>query len=132
MIVNPDADILSARENDKRITHIGAFLRKHHLDELPQLFNVVFGDMSIIGPRPHMVAENTKFENLVDEYASRHSILPGITGLAQSYGNFGSTHDIEKIKQRVELDLYYIREWSLLLDIKVLIRTTRLLFGRKI
>ncbi len=129
MIVNADADVLSASENDKRITRFGGLLRKHHLDELPQLINVLAGDMSIIGPRPHMVAENSKFENMFDEYASRHAILPGITGLAQSYGNFGATHDIEKVKQRVELDLYYIRKWSLIMDVKILVRTGRLILG---
>ena len=129
MIVNSDADVLSACENDKRITMLGGFLRKHHIDELPQLFNVIAGDMSIIGPRPHMVSENSTFENIIDEYARRHTILPGITGLAQSYGNFGATNDIEKVKQRVKLDLYYIRKWSLIMDLKILVRTGRLMLG---
>ena len=129
MIVNRDADILSACENDSRITKVGRILRRYHLDELPQLFNVLIGDMSIIGPRPHMLVENSKFEILLAEYSSRHSIRPGLTGLAQSYGNFGATKEIEKMKDRVDLDIRYIREWSFLLDIKILLRTCALIIG---
>lgn len=127
MFVNPDADSLCASENDSRITRLGFFLRRHHLDELPQLLNVLAGDMSLIGPRPHMISENSRFENLIDDYESRHLILPGITGLAQSYGNFGSTHDLQKVRERVQLDLYYIRKWSLLMDLKIVMRTGRLM-----
>ena len=85
--------------------------------------------MSIIGPRPHMLVENSKFEILLAEYSSRHSINPGLTGLAQSYGNFGATEEIEKMKDRVDLDLRYISEWSFLLDIKILLRTCALIIG---
>lgn len=128
MVVNADADVLSAVENDERITRVGIFLRKHHLDELPQLINVFIGDMSMIGPRPHMIYENEKYQQLFDEYLVRHSILPGITGLAQSYGNFGATDDLEKVRERTRLDLLYIRKWSYLMDLKILVRTGRLIF----
>ena len=129
MFVNKEADILIACENDKRITRFGKFLRKYHIDELPQLFNVLIGDMSIIGPRPHMVSENIIYGNLFREYDLRHSVRPGITGLAQSYGNFGATTDMEKVKERMVLDIQYISNWSLKMDIKILCRTLLLMLG---
>lgn len=128
MIVNEEADILSAAENDKRITGIGKFLRHYHLDELPQLFNVLLGDMSLIGPRPHMVSENIMYEKLVKEYVYRHTVKPGMTGLAQSLGNFGATSDIGKVEQRVALDIQYIKQWSVGMDVKIMYRTCRLMF----
>jgi putative colanic acid biosynthesis UDP-glucose lipid carrier transferase len=127
MIVNKEADILSAAENDKRITRVGKFIRHYHLDELPQLFNVLAGDMSLIGPRPHMVSENARYEKLVKEYIYRHTVKPGMTGLAQSLGNFGATADMEKFQERVALDLQYIRQWSVGMDIKIMYRTCRLM-----
>jgi putative colanic acid biosynthesis UDP-glucose lipid carrier transferase len=127
MIVNKDADIVSAAENDKRITRVGKFLRHYHLDELPQLFNVLMGDMSIIGPRPHMVSENAMYEKLVKEYPYRHTVKPGMTGLAQSFGYFGATSDLEKVEQRVSLDIQYIKQWSVAMDIKIMYRTCRLM-----
>jgi len=129
MIVNTDADIVAACKGDKRVTRLGKFLRHYHLDELPQLFNVLIGDMSIVGPRPYMVNENLYYETLVDMYAYRHSVKPGITGLAQSFGYFGSFHDLEKVKERVELELTYINNWSLAMDIKILFRTFMMVFG---
>lgn len=129
MIVNSEADVLSAFENDKRITPTGKFLRHYHLDELPQLFNVLIGDMSIVGPRPHMVSENILYEKLLKEYNYRHAVKPGMTGLAQSFGNFGATSDIEKLQQRVSLDIQYITDWSVRLDIKILYRTFLLMLG---
>jgi putative colanic acid biosysnthesis UDP-glucose lipid carrier transferase len=129
MFVNKDADILIACENDKRITRFGKVLRKYHIDELPQLFNVLIGDMSIIGPRPHMVSENIIYSNLFREYDFRHSVRPGITGLAQSYGNFGATTDMEKVRERIVLDIQYISSWSLKMDIKILCRTLLLMLG---
>lgn len=129
MFVNKDADILVACENDKRITRFGKFLRNYHIDELPQLFNVLIGDMSIIGPRPHMISENIMYANLLQEYAYRHTVKPGIAGLAQSLGNFGSTHDLEKVKERVRLDILYINKWSLSMDIKILYRTSLIMLG---
>lgn len=126
---NNDADILAATENDKRITKVGKFLRDYHIDELPQLFNVLAGDMSIIGPRPHMISENVIYANMLQEYDYRHTVKPGITGLAQSIGNFGATGDIEKIKERVRLDIQYINKWSLAMDIKILYRTSLIMLG---
>jgi lipopolysaccharide/colanic/teichoic acid biosynthesis glycosyltransferase len=131
MLVNDDADHLAARINDERVTRIGKFLRHYHLDELPQLFNVLLGDMSVIGPRPYMVKENVYYESLLEEYSHRHSIKPGITGLAQSYGYFGSWYDLEKVKERVDLDIMYIHKWSLGMDIKILYRTFIMILGVK-
>ena len=128
MFVNNEADTLVASENDARITSVGKFIRKYHIDELPQLINVLIGDMSLIGPRPHMVSENIKYENLLHEYDCRHAIKPGITGLAQSLGNFGSSN-LEQVKERVRLDIEYINKWSLILDIKILCRTSLSMLG---
>ena len=129
MFINKEADILVASENDKRVTRFGKFLRKYHIDELPQLLNVLIGDMSIIGPRPHMVSENIMYGRLLQEYDYRHSVKPGITGLAQSYGNFGATTDLWKVKERTDLDIRYINTWSLKMDIKILCRTFLLMTG---
>ncbi|HAO47706.1 MAG TPA: sugar transferase [Ferruginibacter sp.] len=125
MVGNADADILPAGKNDSRITRIGRFLRRYHLDELPQFINVLLGDMSIIGPRPHMVSENLKFDGLIKNYNSRHKVKPGITGLAQVMGYVGETDNIHKMKKRVNMDIFYIRHWSLWLDITILFRTLR-------
>ena len=129
MFVNKDADVLVACENDKRITRLGKILRNYHIDELPQLFNVLIGDMSIIGPRPHMISENIIFGNLLQEYDYRHTVKPGITGLAQSLGNFGSSHDLEKVRERVQLDIQYINKWSFSMDMKILYRTSLIMLG---
>ena len=113
-------------QNDTRVTPFGRFLRRTSLDELPQILNVLRGDMSLVGPRPH--AQNTKaagqlFEDVVDEYASRHRVKPGITGWAQVNGWRGETDTEEKIRKRVEHDLYYIENWSIGLDLKILLMT---------
>jgi len=129
MIVNEEADLVAACRNDARITAVGKFLRHYHLDELPQLLNVLCGHMSVIGPRPYMVAENIYYENLLQSYSYRHSVKPGITGLAQSFGYVGSYHDLQKVKERVDLDILYIRKWSLQMDAKILYRTFMSLFG---
>jgi lipopolysaccharide/colanic/teichoic acid biosynthesis glycosyltransferase len=123
MYKNADADILPAGKNDGRITPLGRFLRNYYLDELPQFFNVLWGDMSIIGPRPHMVSENAKFDPLIKNYAYRHKVKPGITGLAQVMGYVGETDDIAKMKGRVNMDIFYVRHWSPKLDIAILYRT---------
>jgi Undecaprenyl-phosphate glucose phosphotransferase len=126
------AERLTAR-NDPRVTRIGAFLRKTSIDELPQLLNVLRGEMSLIGPRPHPVAAkaaNRPYEEVVAEYAARHRVKPGITGWAQVNGWRGETDSVEKIQKRVEFDLFYIERWSLALDLKILLRTFFVLTGK--
>lgn len=111
---------------DPRVTRVGRFIRKTSLDELPQLFNVLAGSMSLVGPRPHATATkaaNVLFEDAVQEYVARHRVKPGITGLAQINGYRGETDTIEKIQRRVEYDLEYIENWSLWLDLSILLRT---------
>jgi Undecaprenyl-phosphate glucose phosphotransferase len=124
------ADATAARlvtKDDPRVTRVGRFIRKTSLDELPQLFNVVFtGNLSLVGPRPHALqakAEHRLYEEAVDGYFARHRVKPGITGWAQINGWRGETDTQEKIQRRVEHDLYYIENWSLLFDIYILIRT---------
>jgi len=112
-----------ATRNDARITRMGRLLRRTSLDELPQLFNVLRGDMSLVGPRPHALSHNQHYEKRIARYAMRHRIKPGITGFAQAHGWRGETDTIEKMEKRVEYDLYYIEHWSLWLDIKILLRT---------
>ena len=114
---------MQAVKNDPRVTKVGAILRRTSLDELPQLFNVVEGDMSLVGPRPHPNALNEQFRQKVEGYMLRHKVKPGITGLAQVNGWRGETDTPEKMEKRIEFDLHYIREWSLWLDIKILFRT---------
>jgi len=122
-----DADCeFQTKKDDLRITRVGKFLRRSSLDELPQFFNVLFGDMSVVGPRPHAVATNvngTRFSDLIDRYAARHRVKPGITGWAQVNGWRGETDTIEKIQTRVEHDLYYIDNWSVWLDLLILLKT---------
>ena len=129
MVVNAEADRLPASDYDKRITALGRFLRTHYLDELPQFFNVLWGDMSIIGPRPHMISDNMKYEELLDYYSYRYKVKPGITGLAQVLGCVGSTADVEKMRDRMNLDIFYIRHWSAILDTKIIYRTARKIAG---
>ncbi len=130
MVVNPDADILPSRENDPRITRIGRFLRRYYIDELPQFLNVLWGDMSVVGPRPHMVSDNLRFSDEIPFYHYRHKVKPGITGLSQVLGYVGTTEgDPQKIKDRVRLDLFYWRHWSLRMDGIILLRTFRKMLG---
>lgn len=114
---------VQATKNDHRVTKTGAILRRTSLDELPQLFNVIDGDMSLIGPRPHPNTLNEQFRQKVEGYMLRHKVKPGITGLAQVSGWRGETDTPEKMEKRIEFDLRYIREWSLWLDIKILFQT---------
>lgn len=114
---------VQAIRDDDRVTHVGRILRRTNIDELPQLFNVLKGDMSIVGPRPHATAHNELFENRILPFARRHNIKPGITGWAQVSGHRGETDTLEKMQRRVEHDLYYIDNWSLLLDLKIVLLT---------
>jgi putative colanic acid biosynthesis UDP-glucose lipid carrier transferase len=124
MTVTEDGPVVTqAVRGDKRVTRVGRFLRRTSLDELPQLFNVLCGELSLIGPRPHAVAHNESYARLLNSYANRHKVKPGITGWAQVNGCRGETKSPEDMRQRVELDLYYIKNWSPWLDIKILART---------
>ncbi|MCL4147673.1 UNVERIFIED_CONTAM: hypothetical protein GTU68_005157 [Idotea baltica] len=123
MKVNKEADIISASKDDKRITKVGAFLRKTSLDELPQFFNVLLGDMSIVGPRPHINIQTKKYINEVENYLVRNSVKPGITGLAQISGYRGEIIKKSDIENRVRLDVFYIENWSFFLDIKIVVQT---------
>lgn len=120
---NPEADIHQVRKNDKRITKIGKFMRKTSIDELPQFYNVLLGDMSVVGPRPHMVSHTNMYAERVDKFMVRHFIKPGITGLAQVSGYRGEVETEHDIINRVKYDIYYLENWSLLLDIKVVFLT---------
>ena len=115
--------IKQATKDDPRVTPIGRILRRTSLDELPQLFNVLAGNMSLVGPRPHANAHNEHFRKLIRGYMLRHKVKPGITGLAQVEGSRGETDTVEKMQQRIDLDHRYIREWSLWLDLKIILRT---------
>jgi Undecaprenyl-phosphate glucose phosphotransferase len=115
--------IIQATREDSRVTAIGRLLRSSSIDELPQLLNVLKGDMSLIGPRPHALAHDNYFESILSDYAFRHHVKPGITGWAQCNGARGATPSIEHISERVKLDLWYINNWSLWLDIQILIKT---------
>jgi putative colanic acid biosynthesis UDP-glucose lipid carrier transferase len=123
MVVNDDSDSVAAIINDVRVTRLGRFLRLSHIDELPQFFNVLIGDMSIVGPRPHMLIENVRYNEMFSYYNYRHYVKPGITGLAQSYGYHGAITDINMIDKKTEFDIDYIKNWSVLMDIKILSRT---------
>ena len=112
-----------AQRNDPRVTRVGAFLRRSSLDELPQLLNVLRGDMSLVGPRPHAAAHNEKYALLIDGYLARHRMKPGITGWAQVNGARGGTETPQQMRRRLEYDLFYIGNWSLYLDLKVLLLT---------
>jgi putative colanic acid biosynthesis UDP-glucose lipid carrier transferase len=113
------------------VTPIGRFLRKTSLDELPQLLNVLGGSMSLVGPRPHATAHNEHYRAQIDGYMLRHKVKPGITGLAQVNGARGETETLEKMERRVELDHRYIREWSLWMDLKILIKTALVVFKQE-
>jgi putative colanic acid biosynthesis UDP-glucose lipid carrier transferase len=122
------SQVHQATRDDPRVTPVGRFLRKYSLDELPQLFNVLQGRMSLVGPRPHAVAHNETYRRLITGYMGRHKVAPGITGLAQVNGCRGETAKIEDMQRRVEYDLQYLRHWSLMLDLKILARTLTVLF----
>jgi putative colanic acid biosynthesis UDP-glucose lipid carrier transferase len=124
MTVCEDGPVVTqATAQDRRVTAIGRLLRKTSLDELPQLFNVLQGTMSLVGPRPHAVAHNEKYRRLINGYMIRHKVRPGITGLAQIHGLRGETDTVDKMAERVRYDLEYLRNWSPWLDIKILVRS---------
>ncbi|MBM3602047.1 MAG: undecaprenyl-phosphate glucose phosphotransferase [Alphaproteobacteria bacterium] len=116
-------EVTQAKRNDPRVTRVGRFLRRTSIDELPQLFNVLRGDMSLVGPRPHAVAHNEHYSHVIAGYLARHRVKPGITGWAQINGLRGATETPEQMRERVAYDLHYIDNWSLLFDLKILIHT---------
>jgi putative colanic acid biosynthesis UDP-glucose lipid carrier transferase len=123
MALNNFSDQVHATKYDARITKMGAFLRKTSMDELPQFFNVLFGDMSVVGPRPHLESLSLEYQKEVNDYLKRHILKPGITGLAQISGYRGEIKKRSDIKNRVRLDIFYIENWSFLLDLKIIIQT---------
>jgi putative colanic acid biosysnthesis UDP-glucose lipid carrier transferase len=123
MAVNQDADHKQASRGDTRITRVGAFIRKTSIDELPQFFNVLMGDMSVVGPRPHMLKHTSDYSELIEKFMVRHFLTPGITGWAQVKGLRGETKDPEYMEKRVEADIWYLENWSFLLDMKIIVLT---------
>jgi len=123
MKINDLSDKVHATQNDARVTKVGSFLRKTSMDELPQFFNVLKGDMSVVGPRPHLRSLSIEYQKDVDNYLKRHVVKPGITGLAQVSGYRGEIRRKSDIKNRVRLDIFYIENWSFLLDIKIIVMT---------
>jgi putative colanic acid biosynthesis UDP-glucose lipid carrier transferase len=124
MYVNAESNTLQASKNDKRITRIGAILRKTSLDELPQFINVLLGEMSVVGPRPHMLSHTQEYSKVIEKFMARHFVKPGITGLAQAKGFRGETQDnINLMKNRIRLDRFYVSNWSLIFDVRIIYLT---------
>ena len=123
MTPNPDAHLYQVTKGDQRITKVGQFIRKTSIDELPQFYNVFFGDMSVVGPRPHMVSHTQMYAKRIDKFMVRHFVKPGITGLAQVSGFRGEVETDKDIINRVKYDIFYIENWSILLDIKIIFQT---------
>lgn len=123
MKVNADSDKRQATKNDDRKTRVGDFLRRTSIDELPQFWNVMRGDMSVVGPRPHMLAHTETYRRLIDQYMVRHVIKPGITGWAQINGFRGATEELWQMERRVDNDVWYIEHWSFMLDLRIIVRT---------
>lgn len=132
MRVNKSADTQQATKNDPRKTRVGDFLRRTSIDELPQFINVFIGNMSVVGPRPHMLKHTEQYSHLIKKYMVRHYIKPGITGWAQINGFRGQTEELWQMEQRVEHDVWYIEHWNPLLDLKIIFRTvTNAIHGEK-
>jgi len=123
MTPNKEAHLYQVTKGDNRITNVGKVIRKTSIDELPQFFNVLFGDMSVVGPRPHMVSHTNMYAESVDKFMVRHFVKPGITGLAQVSGFRGEVESEKDIINRVKYDIFYVENWSLLLDIKISVQT---------
>lgn len=130
MRMNKEADSKQATKNDPRVTKVGAFLRKSNLDEMPQFFNVLLGQMSVVGPRPHPLRLNDQFRDIIDKYMVRHFVRPGITGWAQVNGFRGETRTPEMMERRIELDIWYLENWSFWLDLKIVVKTVTNMFGK--
>jgi Undecaprenyl-phosphate glucose phosphotransferase len=130
MRMNKEADVKQATKDDPRVTKVGKFLRKSNLDEMPQFVNVLFGHMSIVGPRPHPLRLNDQYRDIIDKYMVRHFVRPGITGWAQVNGFRGETRTPELMERRVELDVWYLENWSFTLDLKIVVKTVTNMFGK--
>ena len=125
---NGEAHTIQATENDKRITRLGMFLRKSSLDELPQFINVLLGEMTVVGPRPHMLKHTEKYKAIVDKFMVRHTVKPGISGYAQIKGYRGEIKKIRDMKNRIKLDIEYIENWSVWFDLKIILLTVTIFF----
>jgi undecaprenyl-phosphate galactose phosphotransferase/putative colanic acid biosynthesis UDP-glucose lipid carrier transferase len=130
-VMEQGPEVKQAGRNDKRVTRVGRWLRRTSIDELPQFLNVLRGEMSLVGPRPHATQHNNEYEKLIWKYAFRHHVKPGITGWAQVHGLRGETATVDVMEKRVELDLWYINNWSLWLDVKILMKTFVAVIGQK-
>jgi putative colanic acid biosynthesis UDP-glucose lipid carrier transferase len=130
-VAEDGAQVVQAKKNDQRVTRIGAFLRRSSLDELPQFINVLQGRMSIVGPRPHAVAHNEQYRKLIKGYMLRHKVKPGITGWAQVNGLRGETETLDKMEARIRYDLDYLRNWSLWMDLWIVVRTLKVVAARE-
>lgn len=130
MQANKEADTKQATKNDNRITKIGKFLRASSIDELPQILNVIKGEMAIVGPRPHTLPMNLEFAKSIDNFMYRHAVKPGITGLAQAKGFRGEIKDFYDIYCRYKLDVFYVQKWCLVFDIKIILTTIKTLLFR--
>jgi lipopolysaccharide/colanic/teichoic acid biosynthesis glycosyltransferase len=119
MQMNTVSDSLQAQKEDARVTSIGKFIRRTSIDELPQFFNVLLGDMSVVGPRPHMLKHTSDYNEQIDNFMVRHFVKPGITGLAQVSGFRGETKKVSDMKRRVNADIDYLQNWNLIKDIKI-------------
>ena len=119
MRVNSDSDTKQASKNDSRVTKFGEFIRKTSLDELPQFVNVLLGDMSVVGPRPHMLNHTKEYNKVTENFMVRHFVKPGITGLAQIRGLRGEITDMKYIQERINMDIEYLENWNLISDIKI-------------
>lgn len=130
MRMNKEADSKQATRDDPRVTGIGRFLRSSNLDEMPQFINVLLGHMSVVGPRPHPLRLNEQYRDIIDKYMVRHFVRPGITGWAQVNGLRGETRTPELMERRVELDVWYLENWSFWLDLRIVVKTVTNMFGR--
>jgi len=125
MRVNKDSDKVQATLNDPRKTRLGNFMRKTNIDELPQFINVLLGDMSVVGPRPHMLKHTEEYSKLIDKYMVRHLVKPGITGWAQVTGFRGETRELWQMEGRVERDIWYLEHWTFMLDLYIIYKTVK-------
>jgi putative colanic acid biosynthesis UDP-glucose lipid carrier transferase len=129
--VEDGGNIVQARREDERVTPVGRFLRRTSLDELPQFVNVLQGSMSIVGPRPHAVAHNEQYRKVIKGYMLRHKVRPGITGWAQVNGLRGETATLDRMEARIQYDLDYLRNWSVWLDLWIILKTVRVILTRE-